>query len=192
MKVKSFIIPVILACVSLLFCSCEKKQVPVLVNSLNANEKLDGSWKRQARASMDLYSDSENPDSLTGEVTVLITNVISFYTDLSFSMENTQVYESFLQTSDDIPFSEEELKKNFTSKFVVNGTYVADDAMFQLSNKTVVLADGSEMTADEYNQYNPGVSSSVITSKWNVADKKLIVTALEDENVVVEYVKVDK
>lgn len=192
MKVKSFIIPVILACVSLLFCSCEKKQVPVLVNSLNANEKLDGSWKRQVRASMDLYSDSENPDSLTGEVTVLITNVISFYTDLSFSMENTQVYESFLQTSDDIPFSEEELKKNFTSKFVVNGTYVADDAMFQLSNKTVVLADGSEMTADEYNQYNPGVSSSVITSKWNVADKKLIVTALEDENVVVEYVKVDK
>lgn len=178
---------VVVACAFL--CSCSKKVVPV-VNSLDANEKLDGSWKRQFRSSMDLYSNPEDPDSLCGEITTLSSYTITFNTDLSYSMAVDQVYESFLQTAETVPYTEEDFKNNFTDGFVVYGTYAADDNKLQLTNKNVVLRDGTEMTAEEYSKYNPAVGTGIIESKWKVEGNKFTVIAIEDENVFIEYRKV--
>ena len=175
-----------------IFSSCSKSNVVTVNNSIEANEKLDGSWKRQVRGSMDLYSEPENPDSLCGQVTVLATYILTFYTDLSYSMECSQKYESFVQTADEIPYSTEDFEKNFTDSFTVKGTYAADANTLQLDNKLVMLSDGSEMSVAEYYKINPSVGSGLITSGWKVEDNKLTVIALDADNVSVEYFKVKK
>ena len=77
---------------------------------------------------MDLYSEHENPDSLCGQVTVLATYILTFYTDLSYSMECSQKYESFVQTADEIPYSTEDFEKNFIRGDLWKNQYASERA----------------------------------------------------------------
>lgn len=168
--------------------SCQKKVVPV-TNSLEANEKLDGSWVRNQTVEMDVYSDPENPDSLIGSAKAYDAFTLSFFSDLSYSMKFEQVYDSFIQTSEEMPYTLDEIKNQITYDVIIKGTYAADESKLQLCNKSVVLRDGSEVSIEDYAKIDPSINGELVESFWTIEDDKLTVTSISGSLVAV-YKKV--
>lgn len=161
---------------SFLNFSCQKKLNP-LTNSIEADKILEGSWKRLQTAEMDVFSNQNDPDSLLGSAKAKNIFILEFNSDLTYSMRCEQIFDSFVQTADSMPYTFEDIKENLTYNVTVKGNYSANDTKFQLNNKTVLLKDGNEISVEDYSKFDNTITSDIVESFWSVEDNVLTITS---------------